>query len=203
MPRVGRVIPVNAAAHIMCRGNNKQVIFHSDKDKLQYYLFLNKFKDENKIAVFHYCLMNSHIHLIVFASAETRLSRFMKQVNLSYFSYYSRKYGYVGHLWQGRFKSKIIERDEYLLQCGKYIELNPVRAGMVNFPQEYKFSSYNYYSIGAYDPLITPNPAYLGLSDFQQSRRKQYLEFILDSSIIKTILLISDKRKDKNINKIE
>jgi putative transposase len=115
----------------------------------------------------------------------------MKQLNLTYFHYYRKLYGYFGHFWQDRFKSNIIEIDSYLLQCGKYIELNPVRAGMVDHPAQYPFSSYNFYAIGKPDTLITPSPAYLGLSDSSSLRQKQYVDFVVDSSIINSNLLNS------------
>jgi putative transposase len=110
----------------------------------------------------------------------------MKQVNLSYFVYYKKTYGYSGHLWQGRFKSNIIDTDAYLLQCGKYIELNPVRAGIVTLPEDYRFSSYKHYAKESVDLIITSNPAYMGLSNSTEERRKQYIEFVVDSGIIST-----------------
>ena len=81
----------------------------------------------------------------------------MKQVNFSYFHYFKRQNKYSGHLWQGRFKNSIIENDSYLLQCGKYIELNPVRAAIVNRPEDYPYSSYKYYAYGKEDKLLTEN----------------------------------------------
>ena len=109
MPRLRRHIPVNSALHIMCRGNNKQNIFNDDSDKLYYWGLLNELKDLNKLNVFHYCIMNNHIHLIVWIKQESNLSKFMKQLNLSYFNYYKRLYGYCGHIWQGRYKCNVIE----------------------------------------------------------------------------------------------
>jgi len=135
--------------------------------------------------------MNNHIHAILQLQPESTLSRFMKQLNLTYFHYYRKLYGYSGHFWQDRFRSNIIEADSYLLQCGKYIELNPVRAGMVDYPAEYPFSSYNFYAKDKQDTLITPSPAYLGLSDSPGLRRKQYVDFVVDSSIINSNLLNS------------
>jgi putative transposase len=116
----------------------------------------------------------------------------MKQVNLSYFSYYNKTYGYSGHLWQGRFKSNIIDTEVYLMQCGRYIELNPVRAGIVKLPEEYRFSSYNYYARGIPDRIITTSPAYIGLADSSVQRRKQYIEFVTDNSIINSEKLIKN-----------
>ncbi len=185
MSRTKRSIPINAAMHIVCRGNNKQNIFIGEGDKLRYYSLLKTFKEENKLSIFHYCLMNNHAHLIVWLNEKSKVSRFMKQVNLTYFNYFNKIYNYVGHLWQGRFKSNIIDDDSYLLQCGKYIELNPVRAGLVYHPQDYAFSSYNYYANGKPDSLITNNPVYTGLSDSEEQRRNLYVKFVVDDKLVK------------------
>jgi len=152
-------------------------------------MLLRELKDENKIDIFHYCLMNTHIHIILNLNPDSTLSKFMKQLNLTYFHYYRKKYGYSGHFWQDRFRSNIIDMDSYLLQCGKYIELNPVRAGIVNHPEEYLFSSYNYYANSKPDGLITLSPVYLGLSDSAKIRQEQYVDFVVDSSIINSNIL--------------
>lgn len=184
MPRRTRLIPIDAAIHITCRGNNRQDIFFRDKDKVYYYSLLRKLREENRIKIFHYCLMNNHVHLIVWIRAKSTLSRFMKQVNLSYFNYYKKNYGYYGHLWQDRYNSNIIDTDSYLLQCGKYIELNPTRAGLVSFPEKYRFSSYNYYARGRDDAIVSPSPVFLALSNFSEGRRKCYIEFVVDKNLV-------------------
>ncbi|MGE5197398.1 MAG: transposase [Deltaproteobacteria bacterium] len=181
MPNVERLVPVNAAMHIMCRGNNKQNIFHGDRDKFEYYSSLVNYKEENQVSIFHYCIMNNHVHLVVRLAEKTTVSRFIKQVNLSYYNYYKKIYDYAGHLWQARFKSRIIDTDVYLLQCGKYIELNPVRGGLVKSPKEYLFSSYNHYACEKYDPIITDSPMYLGLSDSKKKRTEEYINYIVPS----------------------
>lgn len=186
MPRGSRLVPFNAALHITTRGNNRQVIFPQDEDKQYYCSLLKNLKDENNIDIFHYCIMTNHIHLIVWLKPGSRLARFIKQINLSYFAYFKKTYSYFGHLWQGRFKSNIIDTDSYLLQCGKYIELNPVRAGMVALPEYYIFSSYRYYTQGIPDAIITPSPVYLSLSDKPEDRRKHYIAFVVDDNIINT-----------------
>lgn len=186
MPRTRRLAPVDTALHIMCRGNNKQNIFNTECDKLRYYSLIRNLKEDNKIAIYHYCFMSNHLHLVVWLTAKSKLSKFMKQLNLSYFSYYKKRYDYTGHLWQGRFKSNIIDTDAYLLQCGKYIELNPVRKNIVSSPGEYRFSSYNHYAKGYPDSIITDSPVYIELSDSEVGRKKQYVEFVVDSSIINT-----------------
>lgn len=185
MPRTRRLIPLsNAALHIMARGNNRLYLFQQDSDKAHYLKVVRELREENKIDIFHYSLMSNHVHMIIWLRLSHDLSRFMKQLQLRYFHYYKTTYGYTGHLWQGRFKSNLIDTDSYLMQCGKYIELNPVRAGMVNRPEDYAYSSYRYYAYGVNDPLIMTDPVYLGLSDKAEERRKQYIAFVVDSSII-------------------
>ncbi len=184
MPRKRRLIPVDSALHIMCRGNNRQKVFNSDSDKLYYWRLLDELKNENHVDIFNYCFMNNHIHLIVWISCLSKLAKFMKQLNLSYYSYYKKLYGYWGHIWQGRYKSNIIETDTYLLHCGKYIELNPVRAGIVGQPCEYAFSSYRHYALGQPDTVISDNPAFLGLCDEPEKRRRLYNSFVIDSNKI-------------------
>ena len=159
MVKMKRIIPVNMAVHLMSRGNNKQNIFNNDADKLRYYYLMLKLKEENKIQVFHYCLMDDHTHLVVWVYEQSSISKFMQQLSLSYYSYYKKMYECVGHLWQGRFRSNIVDDDAYLLMCGKYIELNPVRAHIVSHSKDYLFSSYNFYAYGNSDPLVTPSPA--------------------------------------------
>ena len=185
MPRNKRFIPASdAALHIITRGNNRYYLFANDEDKAYYLSALKELKEENKIDIFHYCLMNNHVHLVVWVRAQHTLSKCIKQINLRYFNYYRKIYGYTGCLWQRRFKSNLIDTDTYLLQCGKYIELNPVRAKIVSMPEEYRFSSYGYYAYGKLDTLITPNPTYLGLSISEEKRKEQYIAFVVDGSII-------------------
>ncbi len=193
MPRTKRLIPIDLPMHIMSRSNNKQIIFNNDSDKLRYYSLLLNLKNENKVDILHYCIMDNHTHLIIMPNTQTKLARFMKQVNLSYSNYFQKQNNYCGHLWQGRFKSNIIDSDTYLLQCGKYIELNPVRAGIVCSPQDYKFSSYSYYAVGADDKLITPSPAYLNLSESPDKRRNIYIDFVVNKEIINTEKLNKQK----------
>ena len=184
MPKTKRLLSQNTALHIYTRGNNQLCIFKCAKDKLFYWNLLKDLRKLNNLNIFHYCIMSNHIHLIVWLSMLSNLPKFMQQLNLLYFNYYKRVYGYSGHIWQGRYKSNIIDTDAYLLQCGKYIELNPVRAGMVKLPEEYRFSSYGYYAFGLPNEVISSTPAYLGLSDSAQMRTKLYSEFVVDKDIM-------------------
>jgi len=126
--------------------------------------------------LYHYSLMPNHVHLVLETIPETILAKFMKQINLSYMYHYKRKYSYVGHLWQGRFKSLLINRDEYLIVCGKYVEINPVRANIVKDPKDYKWSSYNHYAYGEKNPLVDNDPLYESLGKNELERQASYRE---------------------------
>jgi len=183
MPRVARIYTDEGVFHILARGNNKQSIFHRDADFQAYKSILTKYKEEHPHKLYHYCLMTNHIHLILETNRSTALSRFMKRVNLAYFTHYKRLYGYVGHFWQDRFKSLLISKDEYLLACGLYIERNPVKAKIISSPRSYKYSSYAYYAYGANDELIDADPLYEGMGKTGKERQERYRSLAIDEDL--------------------
>lgn len=132
--------------------------------------------------IYHYCLMPNHVHLMVWVDEASNLSRFMQRVNGKYAYYYKRRHKYIGHLWQDRFKSKIIDKESYLAQCGKYIELNPVRAKLVESPEGYFYSSYRHYALGVPDKLVDENPLFLSL-DIDPDKRKGFYRDILHAEM--------------------
>jgi len=168
----------------MARGNNKQPIFREDSDKTHYLNLLQNFRKEHEIDFYHYCLMNNHLHLILQARRPKAFSNFMMRVGLSYFFHFRKKYGYVGHFFQNRFKSNIIDCDLYLLNCGKYIELNPVRGGITARPEDYPFSSYGFYCHGMENSLLRADPVFLALSENEERRREVYREIVVDDKIV-------------------
>lgn len=186
MPRAVRMVPPMGFLHVMCRGNNRRELFRYQKDFQVYRLILNKIKNEERVNIFHYCLMPNHVHILVGIDCESNLSLFMKRMNLKYFYYFNRRYGYVGHLWQDRFKSKIVKDKPYFLQCGKYIELNPVRAGIVQSPDDYCHSSYLHYASGLEDMLIDDDPLYLALSSNISKRQLFYRNMIITEEVART-----------------
>lgn len=171
-------MPEEGALHILTRGNNRQQIFKDESDYKTYLNFLKRYKQENNIMMYHYCLMPNHVHLIVGINRKSNIARFMKQVNLTYLYHYRRRYSYCGHLWQGRYKSLIISEDEYLIACGRYVELNPLKARLVKEPGEYKWSSYNVYSHGIRDGIVDYDPVYLGYGEREKDRQRMYQEDI-------------------------
>lgn len=167
----------------MTRGNNHNTVFRSDSD-YQYYLeLIVKYKLEHPFDLYHYCLMPNHTHLLVRTKKAKDFSIFMKKLNLSYFYHYKQSYGWVGHFWQDRYKSQTVGKDEYFIQCGKYIELNPVRAKIVKNPEDYQYSSYRFYADGIKNNLITEDFLYSELGKNIKQRRKRYAEMVIDEII--------------------
>ena len=126
MPRTARVLPDEGYFHIFTRGNNKKYIFRKEHDFKIYLKLLKRYKERFKLIIYHYALMSNHIHLLCKKIAETNLAKMMQGLGLSYSNRYRKRYEFTGHFWQGRYKSNLIEDDEYLLRCGLYIERNPV-----------------------------------------------------------------------------
>lgn len=174
MPRGPRKIYDGALLNITSRGNNKKPIFKKNIDYIIFKNLLLRFATEYKIKVYHYCLMPNHIHLIVKINNKKSLSKTMHRLQLSYFYHFKRRYKYVGRFWQGRFHSKLIENELYLLTAGLYIEANPVRAKLTKEPSQYKWNSYNGYICQEKDPIIELDPYYLSLSDKTTERQKIY-----------------------------
>jgi len=179
MPRTARILPDTGLFHIITRGNNRQIVFHDDNDFTAYIDLLKKYKGRFPFYLYHFVLMNNHIHLILETKEDSNLSKIMQGLNLSYVYYYRKRYGYIGHFWQDRFKSLLIEKDRYLLECGKYIEMNPVRAKIVTKPEDYKWSSYKVYAYGMQSSLININPIYIGLGNTPEQRQENYREYTL------------------------
>jgi putative transposase len=126
--------------------------------------------------------MPNHIHFMVEPTTAGSLPKIMMRLTLAYSSYFNRKYGGVGHVWQGRYKSSLIDKENYFIWCGLYVELNPVRAGLVEKPEDWRWSSYNFYAFGKVDSLIggliDVDPYYLQLGDSPEERQKGYRQNI-------------------------
>jgi putative transposase len=133
----------NGCFHIMSRGNQKQKIFNASDDYSIYLKLLLKYKKKYAFKLYGYCLMPNHIHIIGQVEKAITLSKFVQSLNRAYTACFNHKYKKVGHLWQGRFKSKVLMKDEYFISCINYVECNPVRAKIVLSPDKYEYSSYN------------------------------------------------------------
>ena len=144
MSRTSRLKGQDAVYHIMQRGNEKRNIFNSSADKERYLQTVKLQQEKYGFVVYSYCLMDNHVHLLL-GAAGADISDVMKGLNISYVQYFNRKYERCGHLFQGRYKSEIIDTEPYFLQASKYIHLNPVTAKMVAQPLDYHWSSYGIY----------------------------------------------------------
>ncbi|MBU4312008.1 MAG: transposase [Candidatus Omnitrophica bacterium] len=142
MPTGPRLLLDNVCYHITSRGNQKQKVFIEDEDFKYYLAKLRKYKHKYGFLLYADCLMPNHPHLLGEIKNPKDLSHFMHDLTRSYTSYFNDKYKKVGHLWQGRFQSRIVTKDDYLIDCINYIELNPVRAGLVKSPMDWPYSSY-------------------------------------------------------------
>ena len=145
MPRKARVILPNMPHHIVQRGHNRQVVFVEDQDYLYYLDNLSEWKAKLECKIYAFCLMTNHVHLVVDPGNDPNsLSLLMKRVAGRQTRLVNKLESRTGSLWESRFKSSAIETDRYLLACCRYVELNPVRAGMVSSPIDYRWSSYRY-----------------------------------------------------------
>lgn len=179
MPRHARIIINDYPHHIIQRGHNRQAVFASTDD-FQFYLDnLQEWKTKLGCKVYAYCLMTNHLHLIVDpGSNEGNISLLMKRVAGRQTRYMNTKEKRSGTLWEGRYKSSPISTDEYLLACCRYVELNPVRAGMVAAPEDYRWSSYGV-KVGIKNQnLLDFDPQYLGLARTAKKRQDKYREFV-------------------------
>lgn len=145
MPRGPRELEKDSVYHIMVRGNNKQNIFMEAQDYRRYLEYLERVRNTVKIEIFCYALMPNHVHLLVKSYKIDEISRFMQRIQTAYSMYFNIKYKHVGHVFQGRFRSKLVKDDAYLVHLSKYIHLNPIGAGLCQSPFEYRWSSYKAY----------------------------------------------------------
>jgi len=160
MARMPRIVVPGQALHIIQRGNNRQPVFFRDDDCRFYLETLQQAAESHGCAVHAYVLMTNHVHLLLTPEQDDGPSLMMQAVGRGYVRYVNGRYHRTGTLWEGRFKSALIDSERYLLTCSRYIELNPVRAGLVKHPGEYRWSSYCCNALGRQERIISPHPLY-------------------------------------------
>ena len=182
MPRLARLKEENAVYHVMSRGNNREPIFFCDDDKVRYLETLKRYKEKYQVQIYAYCLMDNHVHVIIDSNGQD-ISKIVHGINLSYAQYINRTYKRCGHLFQDRFKSKIVDTDNYLLTASKYIHDNPVRAGITKSAIEYKWSSIRIYG-GEKDKhkIIDEECILECFSEDKKRARELYLEYMEEQS---------------------
>lgn len=177
MPRVARCVIGGLPLHVVQRGINRNPCFLTERDYVVYLSFLAQFSNEFACSVHAYCLMTNHVHLLVTPADSQGCARLMKKLGQCYVQYLNHRLGRSGTLWEGRFRSCMVNSDEYVLACYRYIELNPVRAGMVAGAGEYLWSSYRANAIGERSPFISPHAAFEALGLDEVCRRSAYARF--------------------------
>ena len=178
MPRGARLLVPSGIYHVLCRGNNRQDIFKDDADRRKFLSLLLRYKNRYHIEIFHYCLMCNHVHIIVRAEREVALSRAMHGLDLTYAQHFRRRYGGIGHFWQDRFKSFLIEKERYLLECGRYVELNSTRARIYENPKQDLWNSYQHYAFGKSDRVLDEHPIFGEMGSTARERRESYRDFV-------------------------
>ena len=168
-----------ACYHVMNRGHNRETVF-ADAEDCRYFLgLLDRYRHRFSSQLYHYCLLTNHFHLLLQMKSAKDLSACMAGVLRAYVHHFNRRYGFVGHLWQGRFKSPAVDVEPYFLSCARYIERNPVAAGLVAAPWDYAWSSSPAYALGKADPLLAYNVWYRELGKDASSRQRRWREFLL------------------------
>jgi putative transposase len=176
MPRRPRLILPEIPLHIIQRGNNRAVCFHAEEDFLFYLDWLGRSAYDTGCAVHAYCLMSNHVHLLLSASTPDGPGALMKMLGQRYVQYVNRTYRRSGTLWEGRFRSCLLQEEGYLLECHRYIELNPVRAAMVEHPAHYRWSSYRTNAQGEASAFLKPHALYASLGITTEKRQAAYRE---------------------------
>ncbi|MEI7740954.1 MAG: transposase [bacterium] len=182
MPRIARsLVLFDAPYHIVSRGNSGSHVFHSKSD----FAYFSKIVQETKVLfefkLYHYAFLNNHIHIMIHAKNPEDFCPIMRRVKHHYSMYHKKKYheSRQMHLWGDRYASIEIRNDEQLLVCGIYIELNPVRAGICENPEQYEWSSYRYYCFGTQNQLIDEDPCYQALGNSTEERQRKYQELTI------------------------
>jgi putative transposase len=175
MARLPRFILPGHPQHVIVRGNNREPIFYADEDYRFYLEKLQQASVKHNCDIHAYVLMTNHVHLLITPHTEHGIGKTLQMLGRYYVQYFNYKYQRTGTLWEGRYKATLINSEQYLLTCSRYIELNPVRAeGMVSRPSAYPWSSYRHNALGDDDSLVTPHQLYQRLGASPATRQSAY-----------------------------
>jgi putative transposase len=172
--RLRRYQPVQLSHHVVQRGNNRSDVFRDAWDYEIFLLYLAEASSEHGVAIHNYVLMTNHVHLIATPSTSKGLPKLMQAVGRRYVPYFNRRHARTGGLWEGRYRSFVIESESYLLRCMRYVELNPVRARVVEHPRDYEWSSYHANACGDEDAVVRVHPYLEQWQPDVAVRRAQY-----------------------------
>jgi putative transposase len=174
MARLPRTKAAGYPHHVIQRGNNRQQVFADAHDYERYLSLLHETAATHSVAVHAYVLMTNHVHLLVTPETDDGLSRFMQALGRRYVRAFNDRHGRTGTLWEGRFRSTVVASDRYFLACMRYIELNPVRAGLATEPVEYRWSSHAHHVGRSVDAAITDHALFWALGNTPFERQSAY-----------------------------
>lgn len=175
MPRRHRIVLPGVPLHVIQRGHDRQPCFLVEEDYLNFLQWLQQQAKLTRSRIHAYVLMTNHVHLLLSVEDVDSLARLMKSVTQNYSQYFNHRYRRCGAVWQGRYKSCMVQTEDYFLECQRYIELNPVRAGLAGFPGNYRWSSYRCNAEGRDDQIVMPHLLYDRLGPTHATRRLAYL----------------------------
>jgi len=180
MPRIPRIAVPGVALHVIQRGNNRQAVFFQDSNYVHYLKLLFESAEQYDVSVHAFVCMTNHVHILLTPWNESSASRMIQRLGAGYAAGMNSVYQRTGSLWEGRFKSSLVDSQRYLLACYRYIELNPVRAGIVEHPSEYRWSSYRHHAVELSEYPICPHSEWLALGSSVEERRKRYAKLVAD-----------------------
>jgi putative transposase len=174
MARLPRSFAEGEVQHVIQRGNNREPTFAAEQDFAFYLDCLHRASTEHALVIHAYVLMTNHVHLLATPEHEHSLPKTMQSVGRRYVQHFNYTYRRSGTLWEGRYRATLVHAERFLLTCMRYIELNPVRAGMVQRPADYPWSSYRANAQGQPDGLVTPHELYRRLARSSEERLSAY-----------------------------
>jgi putative transposase len=192
MPRRPRIQLDRVPLHIVQRGHNREACFFAEADYQHYLHWLGEALVETECELHSYALMTNHVHLLLTPRRAEAVPRLIMSLGRRYVQYINRTYDRDGTLWESRYKSSVVQAQSYLLTCQRYIELNPVRAALVDDPAHYRWSSYRHNARGQADSVIAPHPLYTAMGTTARARQTAYRALFrtpLDSDVIDDIRL--------------
>ena len=191
MARKPRMASKTGVYHFINRGVNKKKIFHKAEDRAFYWGLLKEYSGRFGVAIFHYCFMANHTHLLLKADELSALSKFGHFVQRRYAYYYCKTHRWSEQVFRSRFLSIPVEDDVYMLECGRYIERNALETGLVGDLATYPYSSFRYYALGRKDELVTESPLYQTMGTSKKERMGAYRFYVCQARENETRLSVS------------
>lgn len=176
MPRARRMCQPGVLQHVLQKGNNRQTVFLDTEDYQQFLRILRETAQQFDVKIHAYVLLPGHFHIMLTPNTAYGLSLSMQALGRRYVSYFNHKYERTGTLWEGRFKSTMVQAQRHLLNCCQWLDAHPVRYGLADSVEEYRWSSYHSLGLGEDDVLLTPHPVYQALGDAPGNRQARYRE---------------------------